>query len=58
MEKNSVEYKNSRRIVSYIKKELYEKLRKWRFQNEINSESEAIEILIEKALDQEQKTKQ
>jgi len=50
MEKNNVEFAHSRRITAYIKKELYERLRKWRFKNEVNSESEAIEMLIERAL--------
>ena len=53
MGNNNVEFTHSRRITAYIKKELYERLRKWRFKNEVNSESEAIELLIERALKDE-----
>ena len=51
----SVEFTKSRRITAYVKKELYEKIKKWRFKNEINTESEAIERLIELGLETMQK---
>ena len=57
MKVTNVEFTHSRRITAYIKKELYEKLRRWRFKNEINSESEAIEKLIGLALQEDLKPK-